>query len=210
MAAQQVGHRRAAALVGNVHDVDAGLQLEQLHAEMLRRPGARRGVGELARLLLGERDQLGQRVRRQAGMRHDHQRHQEDVGDRQEVGERLVRQVGIEAGIDAERAAGDHHERVAIGRGRLAVLRGGDAAAAGLVLDDDLLLPHLAELLGHQAREDVRRLSRREGHDEAHGLVGPRRLRDGRGGKCCAGRAGERQDLATRRIHFWNLPVRFE
>jgi hypothetical protein len=143
-------------------------------------------------------------------MRHDDQRHQEDVRDRQEVGQRLVGQVGIQAGIDAERAARHDHQRVAVWRGHLAVLGGRDTAAASLVLDDDLLLPLLRQLLGHQAREDIGSLSGRERHDEAHGLVGPRGLRDGRCSKRCARRAGERHDMATRRIHFWNLPVRFE
>ena len=179
VAAQQVGHRRPAALVGDVHDVELGAHLEEFHGQMLRRARPGRGVGQLARLLAGELDQLAERVRREARMRHDHQRHQEDVGDRQEVDQRPVRQVGIEAGIDAEGAARDDHQRVAVGCRVLAVLGGGNAAAARLVLDHDLLLPHVGQLLGHQAGEDVGGLAGRERHDEAHRLGGPRRLRQG-------------------------------
>ncbi len=96
---QQVGHRRTGALVGDVLDVDLRLQLEQLHAEMLRRAETGRRVGQLAGFLARELDQLAQRLRRKVGMRHDHQRHREDVGDRLEVDQRLVGQVGIEAGL---------------------------------------------------------------------------------------------------------------
>ena len=162
-----------------MHDVELGAHLEELHGEMLRRARPGRGVGELAGLLARELDQLGKRIGREARMRHDHQRHQEDVGDRQEIDQRLVRQVGIEARIDAEGAARHDHQRVAVGCRGLAVLGGGNAAAARLVLDDDLLLPDVGQLLGHQAGEDVGGLAGRKRHDEAHRLVGPRRLRQG-------------------------------
>mgnify|MGYP007020379460 CR=1 FL=1 len=42
-----------------MHEVDAGLALEQLAGEMDRAAGAGRGVSELAGLLLGERDEIG-------------------------------------------------------------------------------------------------------------------------------------------------------
>ena len=64
-AGDQVVVGRAGALVGHMDDVDAGHGLEQLAAEMQRRARSRRGEGILARLLLAERDQLGDRVGRQ-------------------------------------------------------------------------------------------------------------------------------------------------
>ena len=44
----RVGHRRTAALVRDVHDVDAGLELEQLAGDVARRADADRRVVELA------------------------------------------------------------------------------------------------------------------------------------------------------------------
>jgi hypothetical protein len=72
---------------------------------------------------------------------------------------------------------GGDQERVAVGRRGPAGLDAGNAAAAALVVDHDLLLPDVGQLLGHQAGEDVRRLAGRERHDETHGLRWPRRLR---------------------------------
>ncbi len=171
-----------------MHDVDLRLELEQLHAEMLRRAGAGRSVGKLARLLGRELDQLAHRAGGKAGMGHDHQRAAEDVGDRLEVDQRPVGQVGIEAGIDAEGAAGGDQQRVAVGRRRLAGLGARNAAAPALVVDQDLLLPGLRQPLRHQPREDVRRLPGRKRHDDAHGLGRPRRLR---GGACGDQRRGQ-------------------
>ena len=58
-AADHVGEDRAA--IGHVDDVDAGQALEQFAGDVLRRADAGRGVGQLAGLRLGERDQLGER-----------------------------------------------------------------------------------------------------------------------------------------------------
>ena len=164
---------------------------------MLRRAGPGRGVGKLARLLACELDQLGERVGREARMGDDHQRHQEDVGDRLEVDQRPVRQVGIEAGIDAEGAAGRRSEACSRRAPRSCRTRRRDAAAAGLVLDHDLLLPYLGQLLGHQAGEDVGRLAGRERHDEAHRLGRPRRLRPR--GPCVRATSGAQPSARTAR-----------
>jgi hypothetical protein len=47
------------AAVGHVDDIDAGLPLEQFAGDVLRGADAGRCVGQLARLRLGERDELG-------------------------------------------------------------------------------------------------------------------------------------------------------
>ena len=61
LAADEVAHRRAAALVGDVDHVGADLQPEELGAHALRGARARRGVGELAGIGLRVGDEFLQR-----------------------------------------------------------------------------------------------------------------------------------------------------
>ena len=137
MAAHHVDHRRAAALERHVQHVDAGLQLEQLAAEVLEAADAGRGVLQLARLLLGERDQLLDRIHRQAGMDGDHVG---PAGENRDRGERLERIVGqlVEPGIDGMRHR-DDQDGVAVLRRAGGKLGADHAAGAGAVVDHDLL-----------------------------------------------------------------------
>ena len=106
----------AGALVGHVVDLDARHAGEQLGGEMHARAGAGRAEGQLAWLLLGQRNQLGDRPRRHGRM------HQHDIAarcdqaDRREVLARVVADIGIERRIDRKRAGGDQ-QRVAVGLG---------------------------------------------------------------------------------------------
>ena len=98
--AEEVGHRRAAALVGDVDHVDAGALLEELAGEMSRAAHARRRIVDLAGLLLRERDEFGERLRRHARM-HDHHVGKHDAHrDRRDVALRIVRR---DPSRDAER-----------------------------------------------------------------------------------------------------------
>ena len=65
MAAEQIVGERRRALVGDDGDVDAGHRLEQLAGEIAAGAGRRRAEIELAGLLLRERDQVGDRFRRE-------------------------------------------------------------------------------------------------------------------------------------------------
>ena len=65
MVAEQIGERRPGALVGNMREFDAGAQREQHGAEVNAAAAAGGGIIELARLLLGERDQFLHVVRGQ-------------------------------------------------------------------------------------------------------------------------------------------------
>ena len=58
LAAEQVGHERPAALVGDVDDLGAGQVLELGADQVLRRPVAVGAVGQLAGLRLGQRHQF--------------------------------------------------------------------------------------------------------------------------------------------------------
>src|SRR5205085_480901 len=81
---EDVEQRRAAAAERDVDDVDAGVELEQLAAGMLEAADAGRGIVELARLRLGEREELlhglhaERRIDRQhvGAARHDADRHE--------------------------------------------------------------------------------------------------------------------------------------
>ena len=85
-------HRRdrlaGAALVGHVRELDARRLHEALHVEVRVAAHADRGVVELARLLLRQRDELGDVVRRKARARHHDVRDLDQLGDAGQVARR--------------------------------------------------------------------------------------------------------------------------
>ena len=91
MAADQIVDGGAAAAVGHVHDVDAGLLAQQLAGEMMRRPGAGRAVLQPARVGLGVGDQLGHRLHRQVGVDREADDVGAGIGDRRKVLHRIER-----------------------------------------------------------------------------------------------------------------------
>ena len=86
---QRLGGRRR-ALIGDVHHVDAGEQLQQLGRQMRQRAGSRRRVVEVARLLLGVRDETAERVDPQIRPHHEDTGEGDELGDRHEIPERVV------------------------------------------------------------------------------------------------------------------------
>ena len=90
------GHRRRAALVRHMDGVilDAGERDEHGDGEMAGRAGAAGRVVELARLRLGERDQVGDIGDRQRRVHHQHVLHQREQRDRLEVLDRIVAELG--------------------------------------------------------------------------------------------------------------------
>src|SRR5205814_1555528 len=89
-------------------------------------------------------------------------------------------------GIHRERAHVADDQRVSVGIGPRDLFHGDVAAAAGLVLDHELLAQALAHLGGEGARDDRGAAARRERYDQADrlGRVGlrERRRRAKRGG----------------------------
>ena len=67
------------------------------------------------------------------------------------------------------------HERVAIVRTAYKLAQGEQSDRAGLVLHDDRLAERGAEMLRHDARDDVRRRSGAIGNQQQDGLLGPKR-----------------------------------
>ena len=153
--ADQVGQRRRRTLVGNVGQLHARHRGEQFGAEMDAAADARGRIIQLAGIALGERDQLGDRFRRNGGVHQHDQRAGRDQADRREILARVVADIRIERRIDRVRAGAAEAERVAVGRGLRDLARRDRAARAALVLDHDLLAERLAHLLGDDARHHV-------------------------------------------------------
>jgi hypothetical protein len=63
MPGHDILQRRSGAAIRHMHDVDLALRLEQFAGEMRRRAVAAGREADLARIGLGVRDQLGERVR---------------------------------------------------------------------------------------------------------------------------------------------------
>ena len=151
VAADHGGRRLRRALVGHVHDVDLGILPQDLGREERRAGDTGRGEIELAGLLLGARDEVLQAVAGKVRRRRSRpaaRTHARDAG-------KVLHRIELDALVDG---AGDgvpirgEHQRVAVGR-RLGDRRGSGQARA--VLDDDLLLPHVGQLVGEDARQAV-------------------------------------------------------
>ncbi len=166
---QRGDHRRVAA-IGDVHELDAGDGAEHLGEQVQRRARPARTEVEGAGLLLGERHQFLEvlrRIFRRAAdheLRRDHHRHRDEVLDRVE------RQLRVERRHAGHRA-GEHQQRVAVGRRFRDQVGAKIAAGAGPVVDDDRLLHQLlhplADLLGEQADAAARPIR----HDDADGVA---------------------------------------
>ena len=129
--------RRPGAAIRHVRQLDAGLVLEELHREVMRRAVAGRAVVDLARARLRAARSNSAAVfafsdgcvdQREAGDR--------ERRDRREILDRVVRDLLEEAAVQHDRVR-RHQQRVAVGR-RLRRGLGADVAArADAVVDDD-------------------------------------------------------------------------
>ncbi len=181
-----------AALEGDLRQLDAGHPGDLLHADMQRGAGARRGIGHLAGVRLGELHHVlpALELRLCAGGHTEGvAREMDDVG---EVLGRIPRHVlhqgqaehgdrNLRDGVPVRLRRGCH--------GR----RSNRAAAAGLVVDHDRLTQHLRGAVGDGAHRDVGRSAGRPRHDQCDRLAGivlrtggrrEQRARDSHGGKC--------------------------
>ncbi len=171
--------------------LDVGLLPEDFGREIRGAGDARRREVEVPRLLLGARDEVGERVAREIG-RHDRdQRHRSHPRDTGEVLHRVELDRLVDGACDGV-AVGRQHQRVAVGR---ALGDRGGSRQTRPVLDDDLLLPQVGELVGEDAGEPVGDAAGGERNHDAHDLVGVG-LRRGAGDSGCQGsqhpRKGER------------------
>ena len=193
LAAEQVGDRGRRALVRHCRELDAGHVLEQFAGQMRRGARAIGAVGQLVRLRLGHRDQVGDRFDR--GRRIDH--HQvERARDQRHRGEILVRVIGqlrVEARIDGIRKR-SHQQRVTVRLGGCDRLGADDGAGARLVLDNDAAAEILRHFLRQRARDHVGAAARRKWHhdlDDAFGESGK-----GVAGECHEQQSGHKRQKA--------------
>ena len=171
-AGQIAVERRRRAFVGNVHEVEPEDALERLGVEMMEGAGPRRSVGELARLLLGELDQVRYRLNRQGWIDHQHERHAREQRDRGQLLAWVVGQVLAHGDVDREHRARRHHDGVAVGRRARDRGRRRRAAAARTVLDHEWLAQALLELRSEGAGERLVDAARRERDDEVTARFG--------------------------------------
>ena len=165
--AEQVVGERPGALIGDDGDVGAGHALELLGAEIIQRRRRRRADRERARLLLGERDDVGHGLHRHRRIGHDHDRDRGDQPDRREVLLQIVAGIGRQAG-----AGHQHQDRVAVGRGLGAVAHADHRAGARAVDHDDLFAERVGEFLRDDAADGVDAAAGRIRHDQLHDAVG--------------------------------------
>ena len=114
----------------------------------------------------GERNELGQIARRQAGIDDQHVGLAAEHGHGREVLDWIVRQVGVQTRRNRMRARGGEADGVAVRRCLRDRIGADIAARAGAVLDDDLLAEPLPKFLRDDPRNDVRAGARREGHHQ--------------------------------------------
>ena len=177
--ADEIAHRAAKALVRHMHQLDAGLQFEQLHCQVMRCAIAWGAVEQLAGLAAGMTDQLldiaGGRTRP------DHQglcaAGQHDDG--RELPQRVVAQVAIDRGI-VDEGGGSDQQGVTIGRTTRHQLMADVAAGTGTVVHHQRHAQALGQTLRHAARNGIHAGAGCKRHNHGDGSCRPA-LRHGLG-----------------------------
>jgi len=170
MARHQVVDRLGAAAIGHVLEPDAGELREPLGGHMLLRANSRGGIAQ-ARPLLGQRDQLGDRVDAELGMDRQHHRLPRQLDDRDQVLQRI--ETHLEHVWCARHLVGRNQHRVAVRRAAGSGLEADITAAAGPVLHHDLLAERARQMIADDAGADVGRAAGGIWHDEADRPVRP-------------------------------------
>ena len=151
--------------------------------------GADAGGAESQRpgLLLGERDQVADRIHRQRRIHQERCRNGAVAGDRNEVLLRIVGQLalGIEIRLGRVEAGLRSEQRVAVVLGPHHVLRRDRVSGAAFVFDDHAVLPQLRQPLCNGAGEHVGQ-ARRPTRSPRWSRCGP--------GRSVPGRRGSRAD----------------
>ena len=168
VAADEVGDRLTAALVGDVLHVDAGHVVEQFTGQVADAGDTRGGETDFFRIGLGVGDELLEVLRRQRGMGDKNIRGAGDLGDRCEILHRVIGHFVIKAGADADIGDVTEHHGVTIG-GRFRDNGHADVAVgAGAVVDDDLLAQLIRQHRRNRTRQRIRAAARGVGHDKTH------------------------------------------
>ena len=164
------------AFVRDVHDIEIGELHEPLHFQTVQRARSGRSEVELARLRLRQRHELGDGIRRDAGVGDQDARDFRDQRDRDEILLRVDRQILKDRRIDRDRTDVAKVDRIAIGRCLCGCFHADVARCARPILDHDLLPERFAQLRRNDARHEVGRAARGERDDHLDGMVGVGRL----------------------------------
>ena len=175
MARHEIVHRRPAAAERDVVEPGGAARLQELAGKMAGTADARRAVVH-AFGPLGERQVLGQRLGRHAGMHDQHVREIDRHAYRRDVRLRIVADILHGVGIDRQHADIGEQDRVTVGR-RAQGLAGRDVAAgARLVVDQHRQTVALGQLLRQDAGHDIAAAAGREADNQAE-LLRWKRLR---------------------------------
>ena len=173
MAGDEIEDRGAAAAIDHVGDLDVLLCRHIFGHHVADRTDARRDVFEAILLLAHEREQFLERLRRRRAVHREHIGRPAQIGDVGEIAHRVETRILVHGGREHVRGHAGDDERVAVGLGTRHRLGADETAAAGAVLDEELLAEHRAELLAEHAPQEVVRAAGRVGHDHPHRLGGP-------------------------------------
>ena len=139
MTCNDVGNRRRHAAVGDVKNIDAGLDLEHLAEQMVHRAYTGRGEGQDARLRPCQGDEFAQILRRDFWVDDEQEWRARQRRYRLKIRDRIERQVGIKARVDGLRSSIGHEQRVSVSRRLGDGIGAEDAGSAGAVFHDDRL-----------------------------------------------------------------------
>ena len=157
-----------AALVRDVHQVNAGQLHELLHFQTAVAAGAGGTVIELALLQLGESDELLHVFNRHRGMCRQSHRHVDDLRHRDKITHRAHREFRVDARVDRHGADIAEQEGVTVCWRLCRDLDTDVAGSACTVVDQDLLAEFLLQPRLHQAPHQIRCAARRKRHHHAH------------------------------------------
>src|SRR5262245_45052389 len=136
LSAEQIDKRGCAAAIMHLDQIDAGHRLEQLTVNMWWTPDASIRHIDLARILLGIGNELGNRLSRKGWLHHHHISCAHHARDRCDVADKIEIEVVVEYRVDCVRRA-DLEERIAV-RKRSHDEFGADiAGGARPVVDDE-------------------------------------------------------------------------
>ena len=202
MPGDNIAEHRIIAAIGHMDHADAGHGLQQLGKQVLDRPIAARAERQLAGIVLGKRDEVGERVHAQVRRHHEHERSVADHCDRHKIPHRIVGRVLVHVHGDRERRGAAEQQRVTVGRG-LGDRRGPDhGASAGPVLDQQgfaqPLLQQWLQLPCNHVEAPAGRKRNDEGDRPTRIVLRGRPLQAAGG---CEGAQPELQRLTTCPIH---------
>ena len=113
-----IDDRWAAALIGNVGQLDAGHALEILGIEMVGRARTARRIREQPRICFRKRDQVCSRMDRQRWMNNEYERNLGDERNRGKILDRVIGQLPVDRSVDGKGGAGLNQSMSISGRPR--------------------------------------------------------------------------------------------